>query len=352
MPPEPPPSPEPLHSPEPSHSPEPPPSPEPPRSPTSPRSPGPSHRPTPPYRAIAAELRRRIRAGELSPGDRVPSTRSITREWGVAMATATKALAVLRQEGLVRPEPGVGTVVTARRGPAASAGTASAPVPGPTLLTRGRIVATALELADAEGLNALTMRRVATALGVSTMTLYRHVPGKAELVRLMADAACGEVPLGPVPADWRTGLERGARWLRGVYVRHRWMAHAMASFTRPVATPNAMAYTDWVLRSLRGTRLSHTEKLHSHLLIFAYVQGLSMAADLEEQARQDTGISDGEWMEQNEPRFDAIQSAGAYPELAAVTSGGGFGLDLETLFEFGLRRTLDGIASMIDETSA
>ncbi|MGW8355146.1 TetR/AcrR family transcriptional regulator C-terminal domain-containing protein [Streptomyces wedmorensis] len=294
---------------------------------------------TPPYLSIAAELRRRIRTGELPPGSRVPSTRAVTREWGVAMATATKALAVLRQEGLVRPEPGVGTVVVAPADPDAAP------------LSRERLVAASLELADAEGLNALTMRRVATALGVSTMTLYRHVPGKAELVRLMTDAACGEVPLGPVPADWRTGLEQGARWLRAVYRRHRWMAHAMASFTRPVATPNAMAYTEWVLRSLRGTRLSAADKLHAHLLIFAYVQGLSMADDLEEQARQDTGISDGEWMEQNEPRFDAIQAGGSYPELASVTSEGGFGLDLETLFEFGLRRTLEGIAALIDETS-
>ncbi|MEU3745361.1 MULTISPECIES: TetR/AcrR family transcriptional regulator C-terminal domain-containing protein [Streptomyces] len=305
----------------------------------------------PPYLAIAAELRRRVRAGELSPGDRVPSTRAITREWGVAMATATKALAVLRQEGLVRPEPGVGTVVVARTGPGAGSGSGSGAGPEPEPLSRERLVAAALELADAEGLNALTMRRVATVMGVSTMALYRHVPGKAELVRLMADAACGEVPLGPVPPEWRVGLERGARWLRGVYARHRWMAHAMASFTRPVATPNAMAYTEWVLRSLRGTPLTHTEKLHAHLLIFAYVQGLSMADDLEEQARQDTGISDGEWMEQNEPRFDAIQAGGSYPELNSVTSDGGFGLDLDALFEFGLQRTLDGIASMIDETS-
>ncbi|MFH9724291.1 TetR/AcrR family transcriptional regulator C-terminal domain-containing protein [Streptomyces sp. NPDC017254] len=315
--------------------------------------------PEPPYLAIAAELRRRVRTGELSPGDRLPSTRAITRDWGVAMATATKALAVLRQEGLARPEPGVGTVVVspggATRRPGAARGRGStgggATVPAAASLTREQLVAAALELADTEGLNALTMRRVATGLGVSTMALYRHVPGKAELVRLMTDAACGEVPLGPVPAHWRTGLEQGARWLRAVYARHRWMAHAMASFTRPVATPNAMAYTEWVLRAMRGTPLTHTQKLHTHLVIFAYVQGLSMADDLEEQARQDSGISDDEWMEQNEPRFDAIQSAGSYPELTSVTSEGGFGLDLRTLFEFGLGRTLDGIASMIDETS-
>ncbi|MFF1508837.1 TetR/AcrR family transcriptional regulator C-terminal domain-containing protein [Streptomyces sp. NPDC058326] len=296
----------------------------------------------PPYLAIAAELRRRVRSGEFAPGDRVPSTRAITREWGVAMATATKALGVLRQEGLVRVEPGVGTVVVTTAGTAGADG-------GP--LSRERLVEAALELADSEGLHALTMRRLATVLGASTMALYRHVPGKAELVRLMTDAACAEVPLGPVPAEWRAGLEQGARWLRGVYARHRWMAHAMASFTRPVATPHAMAYLEWMLRSLRGTPLTYAEKLHTHLLIFAYVQGLSMADDLEEQARQDTGVSGSEWMEQNEPRLDAIQASGSYPELNSLTSGADFDLDLDALFEFGLRRTLDGVASMIGETS-
>ncbi|MFD7320138.1 TetR/AcrR family transcriptional regulator C-terminal domain-containing protein [Streptomyces sp. NPDC059875] len=294
----------------------------------------------PPYLAIAAEIRRRIHAGELSPGDRVPSTRAITREWGVAMATATKALAALRQEGLVRAEPGVGTVVSAT----------AASVPA-TTLTRERIVRAALELADAEGLSALSMRRIATRLGTSTMALYRHVPGKGELVRLMTDAACGEVPLGPVPADWRTGLEHGARWLRGVYIRHRWMAQAMASFTRPIASPNAMAYLEWILGTLRGTPLTPFEKLHTHLTIFAYIQGLAMADDLEVQARQDTGMSDGEWMDQNEPRFDAISAGGSYPLLDSLSEGADFEVDLESLFEFGLRRTLDGVAAMIDETS-
>ena len=70
--------------------------------------------PEPPYLQIVADLRKRIASGELQVGARVPSTREITREWGVAMATATKVLAALRQEGLVRSVPGVGTVVEAR----------------------------------------------------------------------------------------------------------------------------------------------------------------------------------------------------------------------------------------------
>ncbi|MFJ3904708.1 TetR/AcrR family transcriptional regulator C-terminal domain-containing protein [Streptomyces sp. NPDC090025] len=303
----------------------------------------------PPYLVIAAEIERRIRAGELSPGDRVPSTRAITREWGVAMATATKALAALRQEGLVRPEPGVGTVVAAR---AAGSAAERAADRASTGLTRERIVRAALEIADAEGLGALTMRRLGTALAVSTTALYRHVPGKGELVRLMTDAVCAEIPLGPVPSEWRTGLERSARWLRGVYARHRWMPQAMASLTRPVASAHAMAYTEWTLTALRGTPLTGEQRMYAHLSIFACVQGIALADDVEEQARQDTGMSGDEWMERNEPRYEAAQATGSYPRLFALTETEGFEVDLDALFEFALGRTLDGVARLIGETSA
>lgn len=211
---------------------------------------------------------------------------------------------------------------------------------------------TAIELADAEGLPALSMRRTATALSTSTMALYRHVPGKAELVRLMTDAVCGEKPMGPVPDDWRTGLEQAARRLRAVYTRHPWMAMAMASITRPIVSPNAMRYTEWVLRALQGTGLTPFEMIHTHLSLFAYVQGLAMAAELETQAVQDTGMSDGERMARNEPRFEVIAATGNYPLLNSLFMQDEFEFDLDTLFEFGLRRTLDGIAALIDETSA
>ncbi|SCF78912.1 TetR/AcrR family transcriptional regulator C-terminal domain-containing protein [Streptomyces sp. Ncost-T10-10d] len=300
----------------------------------------------PPYLGIAGEIRRRIVSGELAPGDRVPSTRAIVLQWGVAMATATKALSVLRGEGLVRAVPGVGTVVVERR----AAGLA-APGSGPAL-SRERMVRTAIELADAEGLPAVSMRRVATTLSTSTMALYRHVPGKAELVRLMSDEIFGERPLGAVPHHWRSGLELAARWLRSAYGRHPWMAQAVASFTRPTASPQAMRYTEWVLHALAGTGLPPYTKLHIHLSLFAHVQGLAMAGDMETQARQDTGLSAAEWMVRNEPRFNAISASGDYPFLNSLFEHDEFELDLDSLFEFGLQWTLDGIAVMIGETSA
>src|SRR4051812_45530187 len=139
----------------------------------------------PPYLRIVAELRDRITAGELRAGERVPSTRQITQDWGVAMATATKVLAALQQDGLVRAVPGVGTVVS---------GAQNAPRPRRLRepsdgLTQDRIVRTAIQIADAEGSAALSMRRVAAELGVATMSIYRHVRGKDELLIAMIDMA-------------------------------------------------------------------------------------------------------------------------------------------------------------------
>ncbi|MDX6389598.1 MAG: hypothetical protein QOJ73_661, partial [Streptosporangiaceae bacterium] len=187
----------------------------------------------PPYAQIAADLRDQIEKGTLAPGDRVPSTREITQRWGVAMATATKALAALRQEGIVRPIPGVGTVVGGHQAahgrslalapPATGPGPAAARRRGPSdpRLAPGRIVAAAMAVADAEGLAGLSMRRVATEIGVATMSLYRHVADKDDLLLKMMDAAFGECrfPAHP-PEGWRDQLELAARTLWAMFQRH------------------------------------------------------------------------------------------------------------------------------------
>ncbi|MFI0979785.1 TetR/AcrR family transcriptional regulator C-terminal domain-containing protein [Streptomyces sp. NPDC021093] len=305
----------------------------------------------PPSARIADDIRRRITSGDLAPGDRVPSTRHITREWGVAMATASRALAALAQEGLVRPVPGVGTVVA---GPVAGPGGRAAG-PRPAGLARARIVRTALAIADAEGLATLTMRRVATDLGTSTMALYRHVPGKAELVHLMSEEVFAERPMRDFtkdraqggPPDWRTQLTYAAGWLWQMYTRHPWMAQAMATLTRPTAAPQAMRYTEWVLRALDGQGLGAYDMLHVHLTLFGHVQGLATTLERENRARQDTGMTPEEWMASNEPRAEAVQASGDYPILGALFRQDEFELDLESLFAFGVERLLDGVAVLI-----
>jgi DNA-binding transcriptional regulator YhcF (GntR family) len=297
----------------------------------------------PPYLRIAGDIRRRIASGELAPGARVPSTRRITHEWGVAMATATKALASLRQEGLVRAVAGVGTVVTE------PGGEGERPATAHHALTRDRIVRAAITLVDAEGLAALSMRRIATDFGVSTMGLYRHVPSKAELVRLMSETVFDGEPPGPRPAGWRAQLEREARWLWGLYQRHPWLARAMAALTRPMASPHAMRYAERVLSAVSGLGLTATQIIHIHLSLLGYAQGVAAAVELEGQARQDTGMTPEEWMASNEPRMETIQIAGSYPTLSTLFGQEGFDLQLQALFEFGLARMLDGVGSLIGQ---
>lgn len=350
-----------------------------------------SDAPTPPYLRIAAAIELRIRGGELQPGDFVPSARQLVRDYGVAMATASKTLAELRRRGVTRPVPGIGTVVAppalATRasestdptgdpsdGPpdatraAASAAPGSAPSapPGSTptapltaspapagvhepALNRARIVAAAIAVADSEGLGALTMRRVASTLGVATMSTYRHVAQKGELVLLMADAAFAEERPPVSVQGWRERLEASARAQWNAYRRHPWLAQVV-SVTRPQAMPHGVAHTEVMLSAFDGLGLGAGDILHATVTLVAYVRGVAM--NLEPQARdeQDSGVSDEEWMRGQETVYAAL-SAGRFPHLARMTARP-VDLDLESLFEFGLQRLLDGYAGLIGRAAA
>src|SRR5690606_22806525 len=117
-------------------------------------------------------------------------------------------------------------------------------------LTRERIVRTAIDIADAEGLSALSMRRVAGEPGVATMSLYRYVPGKDELITLMADEVFGEPELPEVPPPgWRAQLEVAARAQWALYRRHPWLASVL-SIIRPQPLPHGMVYGEWIMRAM------------------------------------------------------------------------------------------------------
>ncbi|MEU9075688.1 TetR/AcrR family transcriptional regulator C-terminal domain-containing protein [Kitasatospora sp. NPDC048538] len=334
-----------------------------------------------PSERIAAELRRRIACGELAPGARVPSTRRITREWGVAMATATRVLTRLREEGLVRAVPGVGTVVVgpggasstsraagrqsegaegaegvegeAGRGAAGSGagvGVRRARGGGERDLTRARIVAAAVRVADAEGLAALSMRRVATELGAATMSLYRHVPRKDDLLRLMMDEAFREQPLPDrLPGGWREGLEEVARLQWSIYRRHPWLASTM-SFTRPVLAPDAAVHTERSLAALAGLGLSVEEAAQASVALAAFVCGLAVHFEREAQAEQDSGMSADEWMDrlEGEDHDQLLADPERFPMFDELTRGPEVDLGLDALFEFGMARMLDGIGVVIE----
>ncbi|ARF56238.1 TetR/AcrR family transcriptional regulator C-terminal domain-containing protein [Streptomyces gilvosporeus] len=307
----------------------------------------------PPYLRIAAEIRRRITEGELAPGDRVPSTRQISREWGVALATATKALTTLGREGLVEARPRAGTVVAAapapvppkRRAPA-DRGTA---LPDHEL-TRDRIVRAAIEIADAEGLAALTMRGVAARLGVAAMSPYRYVTGKDDLVLLMADAAFGEGAYpAKTPADWRARLELGAHTLWAVFRRHPWLAQ-LSPLTRPLLLPNLMVHAEWALGALDGHGLDPKTMLDLHILLYSYIQGLAVNLEQEAQAEAATGLTEEQWMDRQAHAVQAIVTSARYPVFTKVVGAfqNGYDLRLDELFAFGLEPLLDGMAAIVE----
>jgi AcrR family transcriptional regulator len=326
----------------------------------------------PPYARIAAELRGQIERGELQPGQRVPSTREITGRWGVAMATATKVLTALRQDGLVHPVPGVGTVVSdtaaaASRHPVPARSPAPAPVPGAgsaagaasaagpggaartparTPMAPDLIVAAAISVADAEGLAALSMRRVAAEIGAAPMSLYRHVADKDDLVVQMMNTVFGQTRLpDPPPDGWRPRLELAARTLWAMFRAHPWLASAL-SLTRPQVLPAALPYTEWLLTALDGHGLDLSTTFTTYLTLINYVRGTAVNLEAEAEAEAATGLSSEEWLQSQETQFWSALPPGGYPTFRRLISEE-YDFSLDEIFEFGLQRILDGLDSLI-----
>jgi DNA-binding transcriptional regulator YhcF (GntR family) len=297
----------------------------------------------PPYVRIVAELRDRIETGALAPGDRVPSTREITRQWGVAMATATKALTALRQAGLVRSVPGVGTVVDTAPRPAP---VAHRRPPSDSTLTAERIVAAAMAIADAEGLPAVSMRRIATEIGAATMSLYRHVADKDDLLMRMMDTALAEWRFpAESPRDWRARLELAGRMLWATFTRHPWLAPAL-SVTRPQPIAGGLAYTEWVLASLADSGLDMSTVFTAHITMVNYVRGTAVNLELEAEAEAASGMDNEAWMDTQESAMRSIVATGRFPVFERLITMD-YDFDLDNLFEFGLQRMLDGLEVLI-----
>ena len=216
-------------------------------------------------------------------------------------------------------------------------------------LSLERIVATAITIADAEGLGALSMRRLATALATAAMSLYRHVSSKDELVLLMADAVLAEDPFpARSPAGWRRRLELVAWRQWSIYRRHPWLAHVL-SITRPQLLPNGVAHTEWILRSLSGLGLEPTVMLHLAVCLVNYVRGTAVNFETQIQDEHATGLNDDQWLAEQDAAFRRLFATGRYPTLAGVVTTPGVELDLDSLFGFGLERLLDGYVLLVQQ---
>lgn len=218
-----------------------------------------------------------------------------------------------------------------------------------------RIVRAAIRIADAEGLPALSMRRVAEALGVGTMSLYTYVPGKAELVDVMLDTVYAEATRPPeVPGGWRARLELVARENWAMYRRHPWLLQVAAT-SRPPLGPNLIAKYDYELRAVDGIGLTDVEMDSVVTLIGRFVHGAARGAMEAGQVARQTGVSDEQWWRATAPYLERVFDTRRFPVAvrvgAAAGEAHGGAYDAEHAFEFGLQRVLDGIEALVRRRS-
>ncbi|MCQ8771601.1 TetR/AcrR family transcriptional regulator [Streptomyces telluris] len=213
-------------------------------------------------------------------------------------------------------------------------------------LTADRIVTAAVTAADTEGLDAVSMQRVAAELDVTTMALYRYVPGKAELIDLMVDAALGAPPAtGDVPGGWRPRLTEWARHCWALYRRHPWILAATA-MRRQLMGPRQLAWLDAAFTALAPSGLPAAQQHDVVLLVIGHIRNLAQQfADADEAGNE-------EW---NRLAADVLERHGhRYPALTAAIAAGAFAPPADAHgtdpLDFGLERILDGVAALIDRS--
>jgi AcrR family transcriptional regulator len=217
-------------------------------------------------------------------------------------------------------------------------------------LSVDELVSAAVGLADAEGLAAVSMRRLAESLGVSPMSLYTYVPSKAELLDLMLDRVWGEMQPPPGDgADWRAKLQFIARERWSLSQRHRWLLQVATH--RPPLGPNVLASIEASFQALDGLGLTGVEMDQLLHLVTDYVRGAVLQAIEIRDVEERTGMTDEQWWRTNEPLLLGFVDTKDYPtcdrisgELEAAYSNG---VDPAAIFEFGLQRLLDGIGVYI-----
>jgi AcrR family transcriptional regulator len=212
-------------------------------------------------------------------------------------------------------------------------------------LNRDRVLRTAIGLADAEGIERLTMRKLGVELGVEAMSLYNHVSNKEDLLHGMIDAVFAEIEL-PSPADdWKTALRKRSLSVRDMLSRHPWANGLMDSGTNP--GPATLRHHDRVLGTFRNGGFSIAMTAHAFSVLDAYIYGF---------AKQEKGLpfDSGEQAAAMAEVMLAHLRADEYPHLAELTSQHVLqpGYDYADEFTFGLDLVLDGLERARDAENA
>jgi AcrR family transcriptional regulator len=227
---------------------------------------------------------------------------------------------------------------------------------GPQPLSREAIVAAAIEIADADGLEAVSIRRLATKLDARPMSLYSHIGRKGDLIDLMADEvmAGAVIPGGPPTDDWREALRQIAQRTRESTRAHPWMI--AAAFHRPFLGPNTLRHIDQSLAAVSELPLSPERKRAVLLAVDTYTLGFVrwevMSPKAEKCGTPRAGRPEpGHTAAEIDAYITAQAAGGDYPHLAAfVGKDMGLGVKAER-FEIGLEWLLTGIAAEVGEAA-
>ena len=213
------------------------------------------------------------------------------------------------------------------------------------------VVDAATELADAQGLDAVTMRQVAQALGVVPMTLYTYVPSKAELLDLMLDAAYARMPRTDTSGQpWRERLAAIAAENRHLFEIHPWAA--VVSTIRPPLGPGQMAKYQHELSAFDGLGLDDVTVDDCLTYLLSFVQACARAAADARDTQRESAMDDGQWWAANAPLLTRVLDENTYPTAARVGAAAGAAhgsaYNPGHAYHFGLPRVLDGLAALID----
>ncbi|WP_439519305.1 TetR/AcrR family transcriptional regulator [Hydrogenophaga sp.] len=211
-----------------------------------------------------------------------------------------------------------------------------------------------MSLADASGLEALSMRALGEELGVSTMSLYRYVPGKPELLDLILELAYGELAQELTEGDWPTRLRRLARDTWDLYLRHPWMLEI--SMYRASLGPYSIAKYERELNAVAGIGLTDLEMDLTVSAVSDYVRGAASRAVEGRVARQATGHSDEEWWKLHSSFVEELVDPKVFPLAVRIgaKAGAEYGgtTDPAISFDFGLERLIQGLQALLESRSS
>ncbi|MCO5967438.1 TetR/AcrR family transcriptional regulator [Actinoallomurus soli] len=217
--------------------------------------------------------------------------------------------------------------------------------PKPTY-SRAQITEAAVRIADAEGLEAATMRRIAAEIGAGAMSLYRYVPSRDDLIALVADRLMGEIDVEGMPSgDWRADLTRYATEVRAMWLRHPWIATVHRSL--PGFGPNQLRLIERVMGAL-DAHVPIDENLGLMAILTGYVEGTVREEVSSAEELRRSGLSESEWMARSHPRIQQLVESGEYPIFTKIVmEAGRLHLSRDEQFRHGLERVLDCIAAAL-----